>query len=596
MNIKLISAFKIPLITFAGIILYLITAYVLKSSLIALIIAILTIALGSFQLFQNTYESITKKQFALDYIAILAIIVSLITQEYLVGAVIALMIASGRTLEEYGAAQAKSSLTSLTNRIPRTVFLWKNNQPTEKIKIENVDIGDEIFIRKGEVIPLDGTLITEKGYINESSLTGEAYPVEKLQGDEIRSGTINMENPLVIKVTREEKDSTYKQIINLVQKAEKEKAPLVRLADKYSAIFTLITFVIATFAFLLNKNLESILAVLVVATPCPLILATPIALLGGVNASAKRRIIVKRLSSLEILSRVDAIMFDKTGTITLGRPKVTDIKIFNNDFTKEKILEISEAIERNSLHPLAKAIVRYASEHTTETIHAKNISEIIGEGISGEVEGKEYNLTNVETQTKSDMAIALFTEKKLLAVFSFEDQIKEDSASIISRLKSLGLEIAIFTGDKYEVALRVAQKLGGNIMIEAECSPEDKQNGIKKFKKAGKVTAMVGDGINDAPALALADVGLVFSNEEQTAASEAADIIFLHGDFSLVIESITIAKRTIRIAVQSITWGIGLSILAMIAASFGLIPPLYGAILQEAIDVTVILNALRASR
>lgn len=587
--------FLIPFLVLLGIILYLALQF-LHVPFLPLVIILPTIIIGSYQLFRDSYYQVLKGQYALDYIAIIAIAFSLLTGESLVAAVLALMIASGRTLEEYGAAQARSSLTKLVDRIPKHVYLWENNEMGKRIPIEDVAISQEIYIRRGEVIPLDGGLTSENALIDESSLTGEAYPVEKITGDSLRSGTVNTGNPIIIKVTQEEKNSTYTKIIHLVQKAETEKAPLVRLADQYSTIFTAITFTIAVFAFLYTHSLQGVLAVLVVATPCPLILATPIALMGGVNAAAKRWIIVKKLASLEILSRANAIMFDKTGTITLGHPRVTHVTVFDKRYGEDSILQLAEAIERNSLHPLAKAIVAYTSEKSAEKKHAVNIHEVIGEGISGEIDGERYSLSQVENQRTSDMAIALAQDKKIIAVFSFEDQIKEDSRAVIKQLGELGLQISIFTGDKIEIANKVAEKLGGKITVVAECTPEDKQQGIQRLKKARKVTAMVGDGINDAPALALADVGMVFSNEEQTAASEAADIVFLHSDFTLVLQAIQISRKTVSIAMQSITVGIGLSILAMILAAFGLIPPLYGAGLQEAIDVAVILNALRASR
>lgn len=594
----LIENFGMPLFVIVGSLIFWLLSF-LNIPLLPVIAIYITVLGGSYQLFRDTWESMIKKQFALDYIAIIAIAVSLFTGQFWVAAVLALMIASGRTLEEYGAKQARKSLTSLIDRIPNEVLPWEDDQAGAPVKIESIEVGQKVYIRKGEVIPLDGKLFSESAYIDESSLTGEPYPVEKITGDLIRSGTVNTGEALVLEVTIEEKDSTYRKIVGMVKRAEKEKAPLVRLADKYSTYFTAITFLIAAIAFLLaspENKLQAVLAVLVVATPCPLILATPIALMGGVNASAKRRIIVKRLASLEVLGRVNTIIFDKTGTITLGKPKLTNVKIFDQRYSEGTILSIAEAIERSSLHPLAKAVVDYAHMKQAEVIRALNIKEIIGEGISGEIDGTRYMLSKVETQTNSDMAISLAQEGRILAVFSFEDQLKEESVGIVKNLTELGLQISIFTGDKIEIANRVAQKLGHNITVLAECTPEDKQRGIERLKKAKKVTAMVGDGINDAPALALADVGMVFSNEEQTAASEAADIVFLHGDFSLVLESFTIAKRTVNIAMQSIMWGIGLSIVAQVFAAMGYIPPLIGAGVQEAIDVAVILNALRASK
>lgn len=544
---------------------------------------------------KETVISLTQKQFALDYIAILAIVVSLITGQYLVGAILALMIATGETLEDYGVAQAKKSLTALVDRIPTDVTLWENGTISNKEQLHNIKVGDTIFIRKGEVIGLDGILLSDVGETDESSLTGEPYFIEKIKGDIIRSGTINIGQPMVLRITKAEKDSTYRKIITMVQHAETEKSPMVRLVDQYSTLFTIVTFGIAGFAYLLSHfDLSRVLAVLAVATPCPLIIATPIALLGGVNASAKQKIIVKKLAALEILSRVNVILFDKTGTVTLGVPTVEKITIEDFHYTQNQVLGIAASIERNSLHPLAQAIVGKAKQMNVLIPPSSNINEIVAKGITGIIGGKEYVLTKL--QESIGMRIAVEHKNKIIAIFQFTDEIKHDSKKIVNSFRENGMTLKILTGDKKEAAERVVAQLGDFVEIKAECTPEDKQKEIECLKKEKRITAMVGDGINDAPALAWADVGMAFSNQEQTAASEAADIVFLGGDFSMVLISWEIAKRTISIAKQSILWGIGLSMVAMIFASVGVVPPLAGAGLQEAIDVAVILNALRASK
>ncbi len=592
--ISVAKDFRNPLIVLSGIAAYLLLSlFHLKEAAMAAIFA--SIAFGSYSLFRKTVVSLINRRYALDYIAILAISTAIFTHEYFVAAVLALMVSSGKTLEEYGVSQAKKSLTKLVERIPDSVVLWEKGHPGRKEKVKNIKVGQEIFVRKGEVIALDGILLSESGLTDESSVTGEPYFIDKIKGDQIRSGTVNLGAPIAIKVTKAEEDSTYRKILSMVSQAQNEKSPMVRLADKYSVAFTIITLLIAAFAYAHSgQSLTPVLAVLAIATPCPLIIATPIALLGGVNASAKRKIIVKRLASLEVLSRINAIIFDKTGTITLGKPQLTELKIFSKNHTKKEILSISEAIERNSLHPLAKAIVVHARENKAPVIHASAIDEKVGTGISGIVKGKRYSLSKAPDASR--MTIELAHGKKKIASFIFEDQLKKESKEIVKHLKDSGLELFIFTGDKKGVAEQVARQLGVEVTIKAECKPEEKKKGIAELRKQGKTVAMVGDGINDAPALAFADVGMVFSNEEQTSASEAADIVFLGGDFSSVIHSFNIAKRTVRIAKQSIIAGIGMSVLGMMLASVGLIPPIFGAGLQEAIDVAVIINALRATR
>ncbi len=592
-KLELLKEFWIPVAVLVGIISYLfLNLFGLHN--VALVIVLLSIALGSYELVVETFTEIIKKHFVLDYIALVAILVGLITGEYLVVSIIALMIASGRNLEQYGFKRAKDALTSLVDRIPDEVTLWENDDIGRKIKLSQVQIAQQVVIRKGEVIGLDGELISDTGLVDESSLTGEPYESEKFTGDQIRSGTINIGDLMVIKVTKTQADSTYNKIINMVKQAQTEKAPLVRLADKYSTIFTILTAILSIGAYLLTFDLNRVLAILVVATPCPLLLATPIALLGGVNAAAKKKIIVKRLASMEVLSRINALIFDKTGTITLGMPKVVSFEVSTKNQDPKKLIAISEAIERNSLHPLAKAIVRYAKEKNVARIKAEKITEKIGQGIFGEVDGTNYHLSKLSSN--EGMKIGLFKGQTELGVFTFEDEIKPESKKIIDQFKGLGFKLFIFTGDKQAAADKVATILGQGIEIKAECTPADKQSGIKQLQDKQQVVAMVGDGINDAPALALADVGMVFSNEEQTAASEAADVVFLGGDFKHVSEILSLSKRTIGIAMQSILVGMGLSLVAMVVASFGLIPPIVGAGIQEAIDVGVIINALRASR
>jgi len=567
------SLLRIPLIVISGMMLYLTIEYVTAGSVWAVVLALAVIVVGSGQLIKESIISMFKGHFALDYIAILAIAVGVATQQYVVALVIVLMLSTGQALEEYGMTRAKESLTALVDRIPSEVVMWSEGKAHSKRPISDVKVGQKILVRKGEVVPLDGILVSEEATTDESSITGEPYVIDKVTGDVLRSGTINVGDVLVLNVTTPDSDSTYRKIITMVQKAQTEKAPLIRLADRFSAVFTLVTCVIAGAAYIATGDIQRVLAVLVVATPCPLILATPIALFGGINAAARGRILTKRISSIEVLARVTDVVFDKTGTITLGHPFVSNVVVLNPQFTQTQVHSIAEAIERNSLHPLAKAIV------------------------SATIAGVEYTLAKSSGYHRSNSVI-LHAKDEPVARIEFEDNLKDDSGSIITELHNEGLSLHIFTGDREENAAKLIRRLGrvgSSIHVRAHCSPADKKNGVARLKKQGRVVAMVGDGINDAPALATADVGLVFSNEEQTASSEAADIIFLGGDLSDVSRIIRIAQQTIRIALQSIGVGIGLSVAAMIAAALGYIPPMAGAILQEGIDVMVILNALRAS-
>ncbi len=597
-TVRIFSQFKIPIAILAGIGVFLFLNYVLFLPLVALVVAALTIFFGSFELFVDLVKGLAHKQFALDYIALLAIIASILAHEYLVAMVIVLMFSGGDTLEKYGLAKARQSLTALTERIPNEVVLWNNGHADQKKPVELVGVGEEVLVRKGEVIPLDGILISEEALTDESSLTGEPYMMDKIKGDQLRSGTVNAGNVLVLKVTKVDADSTYRKIVRLVQSAQEEKAPLVRLANRYSLIFTVFTLAIAIFAYVISHDFDRVLAVLVVATPCPLILATPIALFGGMNAAAKKRVLVKKLASLEVLSRVTSVIFDKTGTITLGQPLVSKVTVLDTAYSLAQVYSIAEALERNSLHPLAKAIVDAAHKEKAKKFFAEQVEEKIGSGITAVINNKIYTLAKMTTYHHS-AAVELHEGDTKIARFEFEDTMKDDAGIIITQLEKFGLSLYIFTGDKEENAAKLIARLGEigkSIVVKARCTPEDKKNGIDELRRRGAITAMVGDGINDAPALAMADVGMVFSNEEHTAASEAADIIFLGGDLTSVTQTIAVARRTIQIALQSIKVGIGLSCAAMVVAAFGYLPPLLGALLQEGIDILVIFNALRASR
>lgn len=560
----------------------------------AFAVAYLGVVLGSYPLIKETWQELRARQYAVDYIALLALIVALVMGQYAVALVIAFMASTGRALEAYGVQMARRSLTSLIERIPRDILMAVEGNPGEKCIIADVRVGDTIFIRKGEVIPLDGLLESENGLTDESSVTGEPYIIDKIKGDVVRSGTVNKGEAIVVRVTAEEKDSTYHKIIELVEKAQGEKAPLIRLADKASGWFAAVTLVVAAVAYFISGDWGRVLAVLVIATPCPLILATPIALLGGVNAAAKRRIIVKRLASLESLARVNALVFDKTGTITLGVPRVTSVESHSSTRSVEELVGIASALERNSLHPLAKSVVLYAHGVHAPMMQAAQVEEQIGKGIGGEVGGAHFFVTKVRDH--DSMAVGLYENDALAATFLIEDEIKPESRAIIERLHRQNFLLHIFTGDKASAAARVRDALGAHVLVTAEMSPEDKQKGVADLKQKGFRIAMVGDGINDAPALATADVGLVFSNEERTAASDAADIVFLGGEFSLVCDALGIAQRTVRIALTSIFIGMGLSGIGMIVAALGGLPPIAGAVVQELIDVVAILNALRASR
>lgn len=584
--------FIIPLAIITGIIWY----FILRSFdqwQIANYLIILTIIIGSAQLIQDTYHSIINREFALDYLAIIAILVWVFSGDYIVAAVIVLMMAGWWALEKYGIAQAKQSLTWLIDRIPNTVTVIHEGEYTPTPR-ESVMIGSDILIKKGEVIPLDGVLVSPNASIDESSVTGEPYPQDHTQGNVITSGTVNIGETIIITVTRVDADSTYNQIIQLVASAQQDKSPFIRLADRYSIIFTIIALSIAAIAYWIHRDIHYVLAVLVIATPCPLILATPIALMWGMSSAARKLIIVKNLTAIEALSRVDALVFDKTGTITLGKPEFVDIEIYDDTLDHDMVLAIAGSIENNSVHPLAKAIVRYMQDQKISPIITTNITEVVWHSITGEYQWHSYRLGKVYNDV--GMSIGMRQDDVLVAKFILEDRIKSDSVDVIRSLLHDKLLVSVYTGDNTQAANQIVSQIDPMIKVVADCTPQDKQAGITQLHEQWRVVAMVWDGINDAPALALADVGMVFSNNEQTATTEAADVVFLNGNFRNVVDVLHISSQAVLIAKQAIWFGIWLSTVGMIVASLWYIQPIVWAGLQELIDVVAIVYALKASR
>lgn len=586
------SPFIIPAVVFFGLLVFGLVHFLKLNPLLGTISIGSVIAIGSWKLLKDTWESLKKGSFALDYIALLAIATGVMTQNYVVAGVIVLMMSGGNALEDFAQVKAKESLTALKNRLPNKVQVRAGDGTISTRQVDTVEVGSTILIRKGEVVPLDGTLLDGGATLDESSLTGEAVPVSRSQGELVRSGALNTGEVVTLCTTVTPQDSTYQQIIKLVEEAEAVQTPFVQLADTLSGWFTLVALLMAGLAYIISGDLTRSLAVLVIATPCPLILATPIALVGGMSAAARYRIIFKQLASLESLASVTTLVFDKTGTLTLGKPQLEEIVIKDKRFSTQDILQIASSIERNSLHPYAVAIVDQATHQQLKPLPVTNVSEKIGKGLSGTIENVRYTLES--DPDHADSQVVLKAHQKILAVFSFLDRVKESSISVLDSLQKQGLQLFIFTGDTKERTEDFVQELRIPITFMAALSPSEKQTHLKQLKQEAKV-AMIGDGINDAPALALADVGLAFSHQQHTAASEAADVILLGNDIKAVQISWSVARYTMSIAKQSMYVGMGLSLVGMVLALQGILPPIAGAITQEVIDVVVILNALRAA-
>jgi heavy metal translocating P-type ATPase len=547
------------------------------------------------------WQDLRSGKYGLDVLAITAIVVSIIMREYWAGIIIVLMLTGGEALEDYAEARAKTELSSLLKQKPKLAHKLKANK-TMDIKVSQVATGDKLVIYPGEVVPVDAVIIEGTSSFDESSLTGESLPLPKSDGEQILSGSINIEGAVTVRALHTAADSQYEQIIKLVRSAASAQSPFVRLADRYSIPFTLLAFAIATGAWALSGESIRFLEVLVVATPCPLLLGAPIALISGMSRAAKHGIIVKTGSALEKLAQVRTIGFDKTGTLTAGKPAVSGVKTYNGH-SRDEVLGIAAALEQASRHILAEAIINAAQKEKLKIQKAKQIKETAGKGLNGRLNGKDvlvgrasllesHNISVPKAALAGQTATYVAIQGKLAGVISFKDEIRKESADMLTELKKLRIrETLMVTGDNAVTANNIARELHIDT-VYADCLPADKLRAIESVK--ARPVAFVGDGVNDAPVLTASDVGIALGARGSTAASESADVVVMLDDVSKVATSVAIAQRTFFIAKQSILIGIFISVGLMAIFSTGKFKPVYGAAIQELVDVTVIINALRA--
>lgn len=551
---------------------------------------VLAILIGIGLLMVQSWERIRIGKWDLDYIALLTLFVSFLQNEWLAGAIIALMVSLSRALETYGSRRAEASLEELFRLLPKTALVFRDQVWTE-IPLQSIRIDEVLSVRHREMVPLDGMLKSANGIFSEANLTGEMEPVTYRSGQMLRSGIVNFGEAIEIQVTGDFEHSTYQSMLSIVSEGKKKPSPLVRLAGELNWPFTIITLVLSLGAYLITKDPERFLAVLVIATPCPLLIAAPIAFLGGLSKAAREKIIVKTPAALEGLARSKNIFFDKTGTLTLGIPKLQKIHVQTSEISESEALAFASALEEHSLHPLARALVqRNRALHGLDW-NATKVEEKLGEGISGEIDEKRYQLR--KATSSEGIAIDLSTNGRVLAQFIFDDVPKSDVEEVFHYLQERGFSLSVLTGDSKENAERILDRY--HLPIIAECDPEKKMSVVEETKRNRGPVIMVGDGVNDAPALALADVGVVFSGTENSLSLEAADVVILERDLHRFQGLIHISRRSYQIAKQSMVIGIALSGVGMLAGAGGFLPPVTGAILQEFIDAVVIVNAVRAA-
>ncbi|WP_346350144.1 heavy metal translocating P-type ATPase [Lactococcus petauri] len=558
---------------------------------------IITIAGGilALSMFIEMVKTLRKGNYGVDLLAITAIIATLLVGEYWASLIIILMLVGGETLEDYAAGRANRELSALLQKTPDIAHVMQEGKVVD-MDLDDVEIGAHLLIKPMEVVPIDGVLLSEAAILDESSVTGETKPNELQQGDEILSGAINGSSSIEIRTSVAASESQFQKIVALVREAEATPANFVRLADRYAVPFTIMAYIIAAVAYFISGDPVRIAEVLVVASPCPLILAAPIAFVSGMSRSSKNGFLIKNGTIIEKLATAKAIFFDKTGTITDGKIEV-DAIVPAEGISQEELLNIVYTIEKSSTHILAKAVSSYAESHNVQSIALESLSEVAGLGVTGQINGQLIKIGRasfVGAPEGLDFETAFYVSRdgQYIGAVTFSDTLRANAPAVIKDLRQAGFEsITMLTGDNARVADKIAAQVGIT-EVYSSMLPEEK---LAKIQASTiHPTIMVGDGVNDAPALTLADVGISIGTGNNTVASEAADIVLLKNDLSSVTKAVHISRDTLTIAKQSVLIGIIICVILMLIAATGLIPAIIGALFQEVIDVVSILYALRA--
>lgn len=571
-----------------------------------------TLIVAGAPLVWQTLRGMLRGKFASDVVAMLAIVTAVVMYEPFAGVLVTLMQSGGEAMDDFGFRRASSSLEALIARAPRTARR-KSGDSLEDIAAGDVLVGDVLVVRPGELVPVDGTMLSEEADVDESALTGEPLAHAKKQGDSLMSGSVNGNTMFEMRATAVSEESQYARIVALVRKAQGDRAPIVRLADRFAVWFTPLTLLMCGFGWWYTGDAKTILAVLVVATPCPLILAAPIAVISGINRAAREGIIVKGGTAIEQVGQAQAVVFDKTGTLTIGSPVVSQVVSLNGLDSKE-LLRRAASVEQLSSHLLGQAMAEGAVSQGLLLSLPDEFVEVPGRGVTGKLDGQQITVGSLKyvadsmSEDKSCIlktATAQVTEgTELSALVSidnepagivlFSDEIRERVPAMMKRLRRLGVKhLVMLTGDRLDNAKRVAEQAGIEEVV-ADLLPQEKVLAVQRLQTKYKPLVMVGDGINDAPALAAATVGIAMGARGTGISAEAADIVLLVDDVTKVGSIIAIGQRTRGIVLQSIGIGLGVSLILMLIASLGFIPAPIGALLQEGLDVFVILNALRA--
>ena len=555
-------------------------------------------AILAISMFIEMIKTLRSGRYGVDLLAIIAIISTLVIGQYWASLIIIVMLVGGESLEDYAAHRASRELHKLLENSP-TFAHKKVGDSYEDTPIDAIEIDDVFLVKASEVVPIDGVVLEGDSWFAESSLTGESEPVTKAIGDDVLSGSINGETAVLIQASKKASDSQYQKIVQLVKESEATPAQFVRLADRYAVPFTIVSLLIAGAAWLISGDMTRFAEVLVVASPCPLILAAPIAFVGGMSRSSRNGLLVKNGTTIEKLSLAKTVAFDKTGTLTTGILQVKSITPEKTEHSEDDLLQIAAALEIGSNHILAKSLVKLATEKDLALLAVADLRESTGLGLSGVIDNKTYrigraNFANAEDEKVNGTAVFISEDDVFIGKILFEDKIRPESQHVIERLKAQDVQhILMLTGDNQKTAELVAGELGITEM-HAGLMPSEKIGILKELPETHRPMVMVGDGVNDAPALALSDVGIALGASGSTVASESADVVVLRNDLNLVPESIKISRETMKVAKEAVLIGIFICIALMLIASTGILPAIIGALLQEVIDTVSILYALKA--
>jgi heavy metal translocating P-type ATPase len=570
----------------------------LRVALAPLIVALLV---GGTPLVFDLTKKLVKREFGSDLLAGVSIVSAVALGQYLVADIVVLMLSGGAALEEFATARASSVLDALARRLPGVAHRRCADGPTD-VKLEEIRIDDALIVLPHEICPVDGVVIEGRGKMDERYLTGEPYEISKMAGSQVLSGAINGDAALVIRAEKLAADSRYARIMKVMQSTEQQRPHLRRLGDQLGAWYTPLALTLAGIAAFASRDLQRFLAVVVVATPCPLLLAIPTAIIGAISLAARRAIIIKNPAVLEQIDSCQTLIFDKTGTLTYGRPTLTEI-ICAEGFERQDVLRLAASLEHYSKHPLAGAILSEAKEQETQFLAVTELSEAPGEGLRGTVEGHTVRITGrkqaeemhtILPAMSSGLECVVFIDERYAATMRFHDAPRGDSRVFIQHLKPRhGVrKVMLISGDRESEVQYLASSVGISEVFAGK-SPEEKVKIVKQETAKAK-TLFVGDGINDAPALTAATVGVAFGSQSDII-TEAADAVILETSLGKIDELMHIGRRMRRIALQSALGGMVASIVGMIAAAMGYLPPIGGAMAQEIIDLLAVLNAVRVA-